>query len=139
MNSIFSFISAFCVGAVVIGALHLLLPEGAMKKPVKYVFSVCFICLIAALFPLSLNIDFSTGAESIKAYTYDVNEAVTMLTVKTALSKAGITYSDVKIFSERDIEGNIVFLTVEVYTLEPESKVKNAIESENIKVSVINE
>ena len=43
MNAFSAFAAALCAACVLIGALHLITPDGAMSKPVKYALSVVFV------------------------------------------------------------------------------------------------
>ena len=54
MNAFSAFAAALCAACVLIGALHLITPDGAMSKPVKYALSVVFLISVisAAAIPL---------------------------------------------------------------------------------------
>ena len=140
MSRIISFLTAFCVGGVLLGALYILAPEGAFKKPLKYLFGVCFVCCIVSFFPVFSNMDITADLSSFTLESApDANLYAARLTVVTALEKAGITCKSIDITPAYDAAGNITELSVTVVSNEDPQKIKNAIESENIKVSVINE
>ena len=140
MSRIISFITAFCVGGVLLGALYILVPEGAFKKPLKYLFGVCFVCFAVSFFPafsdIDLTADFSFSAAE-NAQTESIYAA--RLTVAAALEKAGIRYDGLEVLPEYDTGGNIIGLSVTVTSKDDPQIIKDALENENIKVSVINE
>ena len=140
MKQIILFISGFCVSGVLFGALYLLIPEGTFKKPLKYVFGVCFICCIIAFFPSSPDFDYSAElAEETSAINDTAVLYAARLTVQTALEKAGIQYRDVRVSAVKDVDGGITGLEVTVVSDEPPQRITAVVQSENIKVSVINE
>lgn len=140
MSGIFSFLCAFCVGGTLLGALYILVPEGAFKKPLKYLFGVCFICCIISFFPLTADIDITEGLQSQSAADYtDTNLYAARLTFCTALDKAGIPYKDINVFAYTDEENRITGLEVTVFSEAPPQEITAVLQNENIKVSVINE
>ena len=141
MSRIISFITAFCVGGVLLGALYILVPEGAFKKPVRYLFGVCFVCCVVSFFPIFSKFDLSADipSSSVSDAAQAANLYAARLTVAAALDKAGITYGSLEVFPAYNAEGEVTGLSVTVRSGDDPQRIKNALENENIEVSVINE
>ena len=139
MSSIFSFIVSFCVCGILIGALYVLLPHGAMKKSAKYILCLCFLCSVLSFLPHSFDFDLSGFKTEIADYSGNADIKAAELTVKSALKSAGVDYSALYITPQKDENQKITELYVEVHTKSDYKTVKEALNSENIKVSVINE
>ncbi len=139
MNSIFSFLKTFSLGGIVIGALYILVPEKTFKKPIIYILSLTFVLLILLSVPRHIDFDYSFTEETVEENIESINEQTALLTIKSALSIAGIDYSKLEVDFSKDPDGKINYIYVKIQTKETAEKIKEALNSENIKVSVINE
>ena len=139
MSGIFSFFGAFCVGSVIFGALYILLPEGSLKEPVRYVFCLCFICLLLSSVSFSFKKGIDYTAENSAADVADLSGKTAELTFKTALKKAGINFTDLKVLTSKNASGGIDIIEVVVYSPDSPQKITEAIGNNGYGVSVINE
>ena len=140
MKGIISFITVFCAGGVLLGALYILIPEGSFKKPLKYVFGVCFVCCIVSFIPVFSNMDITADIQpQTTESARNAGVYAARITLQTALDKAGIAYKSVEIVPRYDERGRAVFLSVTVVSNDDPRKIADVLENENIEVSVINE
>lgn len=143
MNYIGSFIIAFCAASVIIGALYMLCPDGAMAKSVKYLLSLVFLIIIISAAGINLrkadiNIDFSAlpNTDSTTLQTASA-EYVYSYTLKSA----GIEFKEIKIFTDKAEDESISINKVIIYSECERETVLEALgeAAKNIEVEVINE
>lgn len=141
MSSLGEFVAAFCGACVLLGALFTLVPQGALSKPVKYLFCLLYLCCILSC---------ATGLEyfipDITAYDYTPSvseenaEASAELIIAQALSNSGIEFSEIKVFTDISQEGSITFNEVRIYTSAAPDTVREILGyPEEYEVTVINE
>lgn len=137
------FFTSFCVGCILIGALYVICPDGAISKSVKYVFSLIFIVIIisAANIPLK-NVSFSDirGAE-IQLNTQDMQISSAKYVFAQTLKNQNIGFKEILIFTDNLEDGSIVITKAVIVTREPRNKVINALGelAKNREVEIVNE
>ncbi|MBR3145365.1 MAG: hypothetical protein IKF53_05690, partial [Clostridia bacterium] len=114
MNSIFSFLKTFSLGGIVIGALYILVPEKTFKKPIIYILSLTFVLLILLSVPRHIDFDYSFNEETVEENIESINEQTALLTIKSALSIAGIDYSKLEVDFSKDPDGKINYIYVKI-------------------------
>ena len=139
MKGILGFFGAFCVTSVAIAALFILVPDGKFTKPLKYTFCICFLCLVFS----SVSVTFRRSEISVPStdaadFSY-ASEAALKLTFKTALGKAGISFSDLDIITSKNTDGGIDIIEVTVWSPDDPQKIIDAIGNEDYEVNVIND
>ena len=134
-----AFLGAFCVVSAMMGALFMLIPNGKLSKCVKYAFSLCFLCAVLSVFSLrgGFKTELQTGAEV--SENGQISAAAAELVFKTALSKAGISYSDLEVLTSKDSSGGIDIIEVVVYSECSADEIIAAIGGDSYGVSVVNE
>lgn len=135
-----SFISAFCIGCVVLGVLSVLIPDGKLSKTVSYAFSLSFLCVI-----LSAAVVFGKmSMPDIDTQSHDFNNerlsaASAQMVFSEALARENINFSKIRVFTDKSETGGINISKVFVYTAESPEKIRSAISSDSYEVVVINE
>ncbi len=141
MNAVNSFIISFCVSSVILGLLFILIPKGALNKPVRYVFSLCFVCcLIGSAVGLTTP-DFSNFEA---AYSSDfLNESNAELVLQSvfeeALASQNINFRKITLDTNKLTDGSIIISKVTVYASDDTQKIIDAIGSDSYEVVIINE
>ena len=141
MSGINSFIVSFCGGCILLGVLYMLCPTGNMSKSVKYVFCLCFVCMVvgAALSIKPPDLSMFDDIKHTEILT-EQNVAVTAQTVfGEALTQISINFRKITVDTNKISDGSIVINRVTVYTDEPQQKVTQVIRSDSYEVVVINE
>lgn len=143
MNFFNTFITAFCTGCLLIGALHLLCPDGAMQKPVKYVLSLVFMLTVIAAASITVkNAKFDTGAFTpTETAGEELDTAAAEYVYAHALESAGINFSKITVCTDKSEDGSIIISKVIVYSDCEKWKITEAlgVVAENYEVEVINE
>lgn len=142
MTGISAFLTAFCAGCVLIGALTLLCPDGSMQKPVRVVFSLVFLAsVLASALPARLALpEFSAAADS-PAQTEALTAAAAEYTYSLALSRSGINFSEIHVYTDKAADGSISISKVVIHSpCEPE-KIMEALgaAAQNYEVEIRNE
>ena len=143
MNYIASLFSTFCVSAIVIGALHILCPNGVIKKSVKYILGLCFILSVLTASGLAVkkaDFDFSFKTESV----YDNEEllaANVRFTFSYALIKEGIDFSEIIVCTDKNEKNSIVINKVIIKSVCEKEKILSVLKepAQNYEVEIINE
>ncbi len=139
MNKITSFLSAFVLGGIMLGALYMLIPSGSMKKTVKYGFCICFIAVIVFSFGLLNKINIKFSVPDFETEIEEVGEKSAKAVFSAALKKEGINFSDLEVITSKNETGGIDIIEVIIKTECSLERIEQIIGNENIKVSVINE
>lgn len=143
MNFFATFITAFCTGCILIGALYLLCPDGSMQKPVKYVLSLVFMLTVIAAASVTVkNAKFDAEAFSPpETATAELDTAAAEYVYAHTLESAGINFSKITVCTDKSEDGSIIISKVIVYSDCEERKIKEAlgVVAENYEVEVINE
>ena len=140
MSTFKIFATAFCSGAVMLGALYILAPEGGSKKAVRYAFCLAFLCIVLSAAVKFSGEGFPTFKESARNFGGEDLSAATARTVfAEALREAKINYKKITVFTDKTNSGGINITKVFVYTAADYRKVYAVIGSQNYKLVVVNE
>lgn len=140
MSAAKTFIAAFCTGAVLLGVLYILVPEGRFGRIVRYAFCLCFLSLVLSAAVKISGEDFVNFSGSAPNFDNEKLSAATAGTVfSEALTSAGINHKKITVFTDKTESGGINIIKVYVYTAAPADKVNAVIGSESYEVVVINE
>ena len=142
MSEITSFISAFCVSCIVIGSLHIIVPEGSLNKPLKYVLSlVFFVCIISSAVTLK-ETDFSFDTQiDVSSAQEDMLISAARLSFSQALTSQGINFSEITVCTDKSESDSIIITKVIIYSDENTQDILNALGDiqKSYEVEVINE
>lgn len=142
MNAFSAFAAALCAACVLIGALHLITPDGAMSKPVKYALSVVFLISVisAAAIPLKkTSVDITVP--DCEEYSEESLYATSAEYVYGQLLKnAGIEFTKITVCTDKSDDGSIIISKVTVFSGRSAAEIKRAlgVVAENYEVEVIN-
>ena len=135
-----AFITAFCLGCIVIGALYIMIPERKMSKPVSYAFSLAFLCLVLSAAGRINNISVPKISESADELNNErLSAAAAQMVFAEALSREGIKFSKITVFTDKSESGSISITKVCVFTAAGYEKVRSVIGSDSYEVVVVNE
>ncbi len=141
MNGISTFIISFCVSCIVLGILFILVPDGALNKSVKYVFSLCFVCcLIGSVITLPQP-DFSifSAARNIDTVTLQNAQTTATAVFCEALKSQNINFKKIEVDTNKRNDGSIIISKVTVFSDQNAEKIIEVIGSDNYEVVIINE
>lgn len=141
MNAINSFIVSFCGGCILLGFLYMLCPSGNMSAPVKYIFCLCFVCLITATVISLPKPDFSNfDSDDERQVLTEQNTAVTaQLIFSEALRKQNINFRKIEVDTNKLGDNSITISKVTVYTNHPAQDIIQILDPDGYEVVVINE
>lgn len=140
LNTVKTFITAFCTGAVVFGILYILVPKGKSSKAVRYAFCLCFLGLILSASARISSGDFKVFSRKTQDFGNEKLSAAAARTVfAEALSGAGINYKKITVFTDKTESDGINITKVYVYTPASAEEVNAVIGSDNYEVVVMNE
>ena len=140
MSAVRGFVSAFCVGCVMLGALYILVPKGNISKAVKYAFCLVFLCMIISA-GVSLS-GIETPDFSNKESEFEnerLSAEIAQMIFAEALSESKINFSKITVFTDKSASGGISISKVYVYTDCSPQKVSSVIGSDVYELVVINE
>lgn len=141
MKAIVSFAAAVCSSAVLIGALQLIAPDGAMSRPVKYVLGLAFTATVAAAaIPLG-RAEIGIGASQAAATESELLYAASAEYVYARLLEAAKTdFNKITVCTDKSEDGSIIITEVIVYSERPREEITEALGAvaENYRVEVIN-
>ena len=141
MGSVSAFIVSFCGGCILLGFLYMLCPSGNMSTSVRYIFCLCFVCMIAASaisIPTPDFLEFDeTQTENI--LTEQNVAATAQIVFGEALENNNIVFRKIVVNTNKTVDGSIVINRVTIYTDESSQRVMEVIGSENYEVVVLNE
>lgn len=141
MSSFSSFIIGFCSVCVLVGMLYILCPNGVMSKPVKYVFSLCFICCIIAgsLGIKQIDFDQIPSTENKSFVTEEMAELTAEQIFGSALAAQNIDFRKIDVITDKLDDGSISIIEVIVYSSATPEEINRVISSDDYEVRVINE
>ena len=119
MNGWHSALTALCAGMILIGALHILTPGGAMEKSVKGVLSTVFLLsVLTACLPAFRGFSTQIGAkrEEAKAENQSLMETNAEYVVMEVLKKADIPFSKITVRTDKSDDGSISISKVIIVT-----------------------
>lgn len=144
MNSLNSFVISLCAVSIFIGALYIIVPDGSMSKPIKYVLSLAFLLTLTALGGITVktaDISFEfTGSDYTAAYS-ELQSASAEYVYEYVLTNAGIDFSEITVCTDKSENGSISIIKVKVKTAATLDAVVAAMgaAAENVEVEIINE
>ena len=141
MSDFASFLSAFCVGCVVLGGLYLLVPEGKLQKAVRYTFSLCFICILITSIGTIGSLDFKIEQKN-EGEFISVGAAAesARIVFERALTNAEINFRKITVLTDKTDSGSIFISKVTVFSNDDENKILSLISGDgSFEVEVINE
>ena len=141
MSGFYSFVLAFCTMCAVLGGLGVIIPSGSFANPLKYIFCLCFICVILGSVISIDKVDFNILKER-EEITVSENgaEILARQTFEEALRRANIEFEKIRVFTDKSESDGIFITEVVVYSHESFSKINEIISSDGAyEVRVINE
>lgn len=141
MSAFLSFLSAFCVGCVVLGGLYLLVPEGKLQKAVRYTFSLCFLCILITSIGTIGSLDFKIEQKSEDEFV-SVGAAAesARIVFERALTNSEISFRKITVLTDKTDDGSIFISKVTVFSNENRDKILNIISGDgSFEVEVVNE
>lgn len=141
MSALYSFLSAFCIGCVVLGGLHLLVPEGKLQKAVRYTFSLCFLCILISSIGTIGRLDFKIEQKNENEFVSVAAAAESARIVfERALTNSEISFRKITVLTDKTDNGSIFISKVTVFSSENEDKILNVISGDgSFEVEVVNE
>ena len=143
MSYFTSFITSLCAACIMIGALHMISPDGAMGKSVKYILSLIFIVSMIASAAFSVrNFDWDTDYTMPEIQSDESLQATAARYVyAAALKNAGINFNEITVCTDKSDSGSIIISKVIIYSDCEAAKIRVALGAvaENYEVEIINE
>ncbi len=108
METIRNIAASISVSAILIGAIHILCPEGKMGKQLRYVAGLLMILAIIAPFTASsaINLSFSASS-SLSIDAKDMLEGQVVYIIEQLLGSEGITFKRIVPYMDISSEGDI--------------------------------
>ena len=141
MEFVKSIILSFCAASVFIGILYTITPDGNISKSVKYLLSLAFIItVIVAGKSVKVSVELPE-LQVTQSDAYNLLAQNARLTYSEALKNSNINFSNITVFTNKDENGDIKIIRVEIKTEETEKAVKQALGEVSLlaEVIVINE
>ena len=131
MNALRDFAVSFCTVCAVMGALYMLVPNGAAQKAVKYLFSlIIVICVISAV----------PGLKGIRASlpqtAAEMRITAARLTFETALQSAGIEFDKITVWADKSDDGSIKITKVTVASSDNGDKIREILGGDDAAYTV---
>ena len=141
MSALSSFLSAFCIGCVVLGGLYLLVPEGKLQKAVRYTFSLCFLCILISSIGTIGRLDFKIEQKNENEFVSVAAAAESARIVfERALTASNVNFRKITVLTDKTDNGSIFISKVTVFSSENEDKILNVISGDgSFEVEVVNE
>ncbi len=137
------FFTAFCTGCILLGLLYIICPEGNISKPIKYTFSLVFLCLVisASNIPFE-NISFENliPADS-QTESYEMQISAAEYVFSYSLKSQNINFSDISILTDKSEDGSIVISKVVIVSNHQKDEIIKALGelAQNREVEIVNE
>lgn len=142
MSGISSFLLAFCVVAIGIGALYMLCPKGSISKSVKYVLCLVFICSLLPLLSVFKGFTVSTDTSFIyrSASANELAKTAIKNTFQSALKKENIDFEKIEVVTDNFSSERINITEVIIYSPSDKQKTQRLFdEIKDFKVSIKDE
>lgn len=141
MSGFYSFVLSFCTMCAVLGGLGVIIPSGNFANPLKYIFCLCFICVILGSVISIDKVDFNILEEREEITVSESGaEILARQTFEEALRRANIEFEKIRVFTDKSESDGIFITEVVVYSHESFSKINEIISSDGAyEVRVINE
>ncbi len=143
MNYFTSFLTAFCISAIFIGAVFLICPSGKMSQPVKYVLSLVFTLVIVSSVS-KFQFDFDFTLPKTDAYTQNA-DAIKIQSAEFVLSEclksSDINFSKIQIQTTNSNDNSIIINKVIIFSNEDKGKILTSLGdlSKEYEVEIKNE
>ncbi len=143
MNYFTSFLTAFCVAAIFIGAVFLICPNGKMSQPLKYILSLIFtLVVISSVSKFQFDFDFTLP----KSETYTENaDAIKIQSAEYVLSSClkanNINFSKIEIQTTNSNDNSIIINKVIIFSNDEKDKIISSLAelSKEYEVEIKNE
>lgn len=140
MNEIRSFITAFCTGLVMLGALYIIVPNGNVKKQVKYAFCLAFLVIVLSAGKIVNfdGIDFKSNLNN----NIDSERLLSVsaeMAIKSALSQNEITFKEITVCTDKSEKDGIFISKVIIKTDAEKNEVLKIFKGAQYTVEVLNE
>lgn len=137
------FFTAFCTGCILLGLLYIICPEGNISKPIKYTFSLVFLCIVisAANIPFqNISLDNLIPADS-QTESYEMQISAAEYVFSYSLKSQNINFSDISIFTDKSEDGSIVISKVVIVSSHQKDEIIKALGelAQNREVEIVNE
>lgn len=141
MGQFGNFIVSFCAGCILLGFLYMLCPSGNMSAIVKYVFCLCLVCCTVGASVALSDINFSqfNSLSDAPIINQQNTAAVAQSIFCEALTKQGINFTKVVVYTNKLADNSIVISRVTIFSNEDAQKIYAVIGSDDYEVEVINE
>ena len=119
MNGYHSVLTALCAGMILIGALHLLTPGGAMEESVKGVLSTVFLLsVLTACLPAfrGFSAQIATRGEEAQTENPPLMETNAEYIIREVLKKSDIPFSKITVRTDKSEDGSISISKVIIVT-----------------------
>ncbi len=143
MSGFSSFLTSLCAACVFIGVMHLICPDGAMGKPVKYILSLVFLVTVVSSVGIFAG-GFEPGVSFDAAYAVsdeDLRAAAARYVYEAALNSSGINFTEITVCTDKNDDGSIIISKVIIYSDCEETRIREALgaAAENLEVEIVNE
>ena len=139
MSEISSFIISVSAASVLLSAVYILCPEGKLKAPLKYTFSLVFLCCVCALSSIGRATDIDLTLKPADSVDKAHAESVAHSIFASALKDEDIEFKKIEVLSDKLPDGSISISKVTVWTRENSQKITDVIGSDAYEVVVKNE
>ncbi len=143
MKNVTLIVAAVCSACVLIGALHMLCPDGVMQKPVKYLISLAFlVTLVATVLPAVQHVEWNwhiSAAQSEQSAALET--AAAEYVYASVLRAEGINFSKITVCTDKTQDGSISISKVIIVSNAESEKILSALRAvvENVKVVIQHE
>ncbi len=138
MESINAFVSVFCVTAIMVGGIKLLL-GGVLEESGKYILAIVLLTVTVAAIA-NTNISFKTNKKQVATKTNDYSQNLiayeTEYVVKKLFEENNISFKKVTVKTNKNTQGDIVISEVVVFGAEEKNKAESLIISNRITQKV---
>lgn len=137
------FFTAFCTGCILLGLLYIICPEGNISKPIKYTFSLVFLCIVisAANIPFkNISLDNIIPADN-QTESYEMQISAAEYVFSYTLKNQNINFSDIEFFTDKSENGSIVISKVVIVSNHQKDEIVKALGelAQNREVEIVNE
>lgn len=138
MEGINTFVSVFCVTAVMIGGIKLIL-GGVLEESGKYILALVLLTVtVAAISNMKVSFKANKKQTIAKTSTYSENLIAyqTEHLIKSLLKEKGVNFSKIEIKTTKNSEGDISISEVVIFGTDEKEKTENLIKETNITQKV---
>lgn len=143
MNYFSSLLTAVCAACILIGALYMLCPDGAMKKSVSYILGLVFLLSVISASGITVKkADINITLPKVtSADTTALSTAAAEYVYASALKAAGIEFYEITVCTNKSEDGSISISKVLIRSDCEKGRILEALgeAAKNFEVEVINE